>query len=184
MNEKVEVRRKNGERIIMPNLFAFATLANIPAFLRALPYWVGWRFVTEGDGKPKKRPFNPRTGLPASVKVLSTTAPFSFLAKANPYTFDGVGFVLVKSLHLVVVDLDHAVDPVTVTIAPWASAIVERFVGLGFIELSPTRTGIHIIGPAELPVGYIRGEGVELFHHRRFITVTGVTVPGVESATL
>lgn len=164
--------------------YPFANLEGIPESLRALNSWLTWRFVDEGTGKLKKRPYDPRTGLPASINRQTSMVRLPFLTRGNPFGFDGVGIVLRKELGLVVVDLDHAVDPVTAVIAHWATEIVEHFKGLGYIELSPSKTGIHIIGRATLPVGYRRKGGVEMLHDRRFVTVTGFPVPGVESVVL
>jgi primase-polymerase (primpol)-like protein len=156
--------------------YVYAILANIPLFLRMLPHWVGWR-IENGQ----KVPYSGRTGYRASVNKPATWSPLSLFESGNPFGFDGVGLVLVRAAGIVALDLDHAFDPAAGVIADWAVEIVERFKDLAYIELSPSRTGLHIFGLGTLPRDGIKRGNIEMYCHRRYMTVTGFEVPGIEN---
>ncbi len=104
--------------------------------------------------------------------------------------FDGIGYVLephvplpgAAGLYYVVTDHDDCRDAETGEIEPWAQEIIDE--QGTFVELSPSGTGVHLIGFGEKPprskmVFEIDGHRVENYGgdvgKRRFMTYTGVT---------
>jgi putative DNA primase/helicase len=109
--------------------------------------------------------------------------------RANAERFDGIGYVLEPRLPLVVdeeiyyvvTDLDDCRDPETGGIEPWAEEIVDE--QGTFAELSPSGTGVHLIGHGRKPprskmVFELDGRRVENYGggvgNRHFMTYTGV----------
>src|SRR5207245_2561808 len=84
------------------------------------------------------------------------------------------------------VDLDHARDPQTGAIKPWARAILATFPGT-YIEVSPSGMGLHVLCLGSVPKGTRRpygGDGgmVEMYDRDRFFTYTGDHLPDVPDA--
>jgi hypothetical protein len=151
--------------------------------LMARDRWVVWRYV-ERDGKPTKPPFNAETGEFAKSDDPSTWRPYA-VAEAAASDFDGVGFN--PAGEYVGVDLDHCLDPETVTLAPWARAIVARL--RSYTEITPSGHGVRVWVRGVLPAGgrVKRGLGedragaVELYSEGRYFTVTGDHLLGTPS---
>jgi putative DNA primase/helicase len=159
---------------------------NIPDRLTERPQWVCWRVETR-DGKPTKVPYTPGTEHRASSTDLMTWAPFgqaltAYEAGEPPY--DGIGFAFCGADPFVGIDLDRCRDPESGEIAPWAQSIISR-VREGYVEASPSGTGVHIIvegtargGRTRKKVrlkGEVVGE-IEMYGHGRFFTITGETL--------
>ena len=116
-----------------------------PAELKALPQWVCWRYEQpyKPGGKPRKVPYDPRTGKMASVTNSADWTDFATAtALCRKEKYSGVGFVLTADDPFAVIDLDHCRDGVTGKIEPWAQIIIERF---------NTRTEISPSGTANCP---------------------------------
>lgn len=149
--------------------------------------WVGWRWITQPDGKRDKPPF--RGDYPEFNA--STTKPNSWVsfdtavATLAAGKLDGIGYVVADDTTRVYVDLDDCRDPVTGEIAPWAQELVEECDS--YTEITPSDTGLRIIGEHDgalkapihaayrLPGG---GTGEVFFRAVRYITVTGKRLPG------
>jgi primase-polymerase (primpol)-like protein len=156
---------------------------NIPEALTERPQWVCWRHE-ERDEKLTKVPFAPHTGSYASSTDLMTWTTFEdTLAayRASEGFYDGIGFVFSSADPFVGIDLDDCRDPATGEISPWAKKILER-VQKGYVEISPSGTGIHIIVRGAVRDGRtrkkVRLEGevigeIEMYGRGRFFTVTG-----------
>jgi putative DNA primase/helicase len=122
------------------------TIENIPGQLTERPQWVCWRLETR-DGKPTKVPYTPGTERRASSTDLMTWRTFdqalaAYEAGEPPY--DGIGFVFCSADPFVGVDLDDCRDPESGAVAEWAQRIISR-VEEGYIEASPSGTGVHVI---------------------------------------
>lgn len=157
---------------------------SIPSELKNLPRWVVWRAVPQPDGKkPRKVPFNPRTGREASSVDPATWSAFSeaqtaYTERNNlPGAFTGVGFV-VNNDGIGGVDLDDCVSP-DGAIQPEAMAILEGL-NCQYIEVSPSGSGLRGFGFADpLPsgtTGKVSGVSVELYTRARYLTLTGNTI--------
>jgi putative DNA primase/helicase len=147
---------------------------NIPNQLTERPQWVCWRLETR-DGKPTKVPYTPGTERRASSTELMTWATFeealaAYEAGEPPY--DGIGFVFCSADPFVGIDLDGCRNPQTGEIEPWAQKIVDTFASEGYVEASPSGTGVHIIVKGTQKEGARRGR-VEMYGQDRYFSVTG-----------
>jgi primase-polymerase (primpol)-like protein len=156
---------------------------NIPEELAERPQWVCWR-PEKRDGKLTKVPYQPN-GKRASVTDLMTWSGFEHCVMEAAHHFDGVGFVFSSADPFVGLDLDKCRDPESGEIAPWATEILDR-VQEGYIEVSPSGTGVHIIVEGSVRDGgrsrkKVRVDGevvgeIEMYSRGRFFTITGKTL--------
>jgi primase-polymerase (primpol)-like protein len=70
------------------------------------------------------------------------------------------------------IDLDDCRNPETGAIAPWARRIIDR-VQEGYIETSPSGTGVHILVEGTVRDGGMRKGPIEMYSRERFFTITG-----------
>lgn len=114
--------------------------------------WVNWRYEAR-DGKFTKVPYTP-LGTRASHSDPSTWGPCGDVydrALHNPEVL-GVGRVLSAEDPYFMVDIDNCIDPETGGTKEWAQAWVRFAQAYGlYMEVSPSRTGIKIIGKGKLP---------------------------------
>jgi primase-polymerase (primpol)-like protein len=157
---------------------------NIPDQLTERPQWVCWR-LEERKGEPTKVPYTPGTRSRASSTDLMTWRTFEEALEAyetsEPIAYDGIGFVFCSADPFVGIDLDKCRDPESGQVAPWAQSIITR-VREGYVEASPSGTGVHIIVEGTARGGRARkkvrleGEAVgeiEMYGQGRFFTITG-----------
>ena len=163
---------------------AAPTIENIPEQLTERRQWVCWR-LEEREGKETKVPYTPGTLRRASSTDLMTWATFeealaAYEASEPPY--DGIGFVFCSADPFAGIDLDNCLDPESGEVSLWAQKIIDR-VQEGYVEISPSGTGVHIIvegtvrdGRARRKVrgreGKVIGE-IEMYGRGRFFTITG-----------
>jgi hypothetical protein len=102
----------------------------------------------------------------------------------NP-SLNGIGFVLTTSGRpITVIDLDNAIGT-DGKLHPWAADIIAQMDT--YTELSPSGTGVHLfVATAKPPSAAgrcqqkIEGSGVEVYDNKRYVTLTGWSVPGFE----
>lgn len=113
-------------------------------------------------------------GMPASSTDPRTWS--SYKEAAASAVGVGLGFVLSGVDDIVCIDLDHAMNPLTGRVEPWAAAII-REAGPTFVEVSQSGSGFHVWGRADVRQGRrIRrpdGTAVEIYGQGRYIAVTG-----------
>ena len=157
--------------------------AAVPADLKAIPQWVGWKYSRRldrnGEYKWAKVPVDPTTGDNASVTDPATWASYdAALEAAQRLKLSGVGFVLTPEAGIIGGDLDHCVNAETGELEPAARAILESL--NTYSESSPSRTGARFLIRGEAPEwierGKRRGE-IELYRAARFVTITGGRFP-------
>ena len=170
-------------------------LENIPAELKAIPQWVAWKPVP-APKKPRKVPMNPKTEWGASTTNPGAWATFddavwfyianqgkehTHRSKENDETgpIAGVGFVLTAADPYVGIDLDHCVAE-DGNVEPWAREIIAA--AGSYTELSPSGTGVRIFVKGKMPSGDCKTGDVEMYCDKRYLTTTGIPVPGFESA--
>ena len=151
---------------------------SIPEELRKFPNWVCW-VRDERNGKPTKIPVNPLTRGNAKSNDPETWASFeeakqSYLDCENE-SIAGIGFMFSNS-DLWGMDLDHCRNAETGEIQPWAQEIILK--ANTYAELSPSETGVHLIGKGKLPPGARKKGPVEVYDSGRFFTITGQHVEG------
>ena len=148
--------------------------------------WVNWRYE-ERDGKFTKVPYTP-LGKRASHSDPSTWWPCGDVyekALQNPGVW-GAGRVLSQDDPYFMVDLDDCIDPETGGTKEWAQSWVNFAIAYGlYMEVSPSGTGVKIIGKGKLPGSGRRvkiedGE-IELYDRLRFTTITGTLLTVVDT---
>lgn len=162
-----------------------ANFLNIPEEFKAIKQWVVYRFdpreTEKGSGafssKLGKPPVSPSSGNP-----LSWTDPKNFLSfeqavnalKANkPGNLAGIGLVFTGKEPFSGVDVDSCIDQAG-KLTDRAREIVDRLDS--YTEVSPSGTGLRIIGRGKLPEGDNGGKhgDYEAYSAARFLTMTGV----------
>jgi putative DNA primase/helicase len=150
---------------------------NIPEQLTDRPQWVCWRLEMRG-GKPTKVPYIAGTNSRASSTDLLTWSSFEYAFaayEAGEPPYDGIGFVFCSADPLAGIDLDGCRNPETGEIAPWAQKIVAD-ASEGYVEASPSGTGVHIIVEGRVRDGGLRRGPVEMYSRDRFFTITGAVL--------
>jgi len=145
---------------------------NVPTELQKLDQWVSWKFVADpGRNKPRKVPCSPHSGLYASSTDERTWGSFGeALARYENDGHDGIGFVFSSKDPYCGIDLDGCIDENSGEPAEWAREIIDR--ANSYTELSPSRTGLHIVVEATLTSKGRKTAHVEIYDRGRFFTVT------------
>jgi primase-polymerase (primpol)-like protein len=149
-------------------------IENIPERLTERPQWVNWR-LEERDGKMTKMPYTPGTLRRASSTDLMTWRTFSEALAAYERSeppFDGIGFVFCSADPFAGIDLDKCRNPETGKVAEWARKLIDS-VQEGYVEVSPSGTGIHVIVEGTVRGGGMRKGKLEMYGRDRFFTITG-----------
>jgi putative DNA primase/helicase len=160
----------------------------IPKELRALRQWVPWRYETP-KGKRTKVPINPANGRRARSNKPETWGTFDeALAACRRFNCAGVAFVFSPNDDYFGIDLDACRNPETGELMPWADEIVKRFAT--YTEVSPSGTGVKLIGRGTLPKGKGREKklddvkrfgdkspAIEVYCQKRFFCLTGQHLP-------
>jgi putative DNA primase/helicase len=153
------------------------TTENIPNQLTDRPQWVCWRLEMR-DGKPTKVPYIAGTNSRASSTDLMTWSSFEYAfaaCEAGEPPYDGIGFVFCSADPLAGIDLDGCRNPETGEVAPWARKIIAD-ASEGYVEASPSGTGVHIIVEGRVRDGGLRRGPVEMYSRDRFFTITGAVL--------
>jgi putative DNA primase/helicase len=149
-------------------------IENIPEPLTERPQWVCWRREIRND-KPTKVPYTPGTERRATSTDLLTWRIFEEALTAyerGEPPYDGIGFVFCSADPFVGIDLDDCRNRQTGEVEPWAQKIISD-ASEGYVEASPSKTGVHIIVEGRVRDGGIRRGPVEMYSRDRFFTITG-----------
>lgn len=148
---------------------------NIPEELKQRPQWLVWRFIQKPDQKkPSKMPYyvdgelrHGEQGSPDDrARLVHFDTAIERMALSN---YDGVGFAFLPGDGLIGIDLDAVLS------TERQSTIVQAC--QTFAEVSPSGTGVHIIGLGTCETFKSNDVGIEVFCGRQFFTVTGKHVP-------
>lgn len=157
-----------------PPIVEAPSIESIPEALTERPQWVCWRYE-ERDGKKTKVPYTPGTERRASSTDLMTWKSFSEAVgayeRAEP-PYDGIGFVFCSADPFCGIDLDKCRDPETGAVEEWAQKIINS-VSEGYVEVSPSGAGVHVIVPGVVRGGSVKRSCVEMYCRDRFFTITG-----------
>jgi len=170
------------------------TQFSLPSALQVLrdhARWVGWRWQLKPNGGWDKPLYCVNfPDFHASTQKPNTWAYLDAAERALAGgQLDGIGYVLRDDTQHVFLDLDDCRDPETGELAEWASELVEAC--NSYTEITPSGRGIRIIGthggflhapihtPYKLPGG---GKGEVFFRAARYVTVTGIHLPGAATA--
>jgi hypothetical protein len=154
----------------------------IPKELQRETRWVAWKFVwkgnTKGGGKWDKPPVSAATG-----KVADCTNPANQGTPSQAWRWlpggkaDGIGFVLGDGY--IGIDVDDCRDPATGELSTLAQQLLSQF--QSYAEVSPSGTGLKILGRGALPCGCRNANkslGIEVYDSGRYFTVTGHILEG------
>ncbi len=151
-------------------------IENIPEQLTERPQWVNWR-LEERDGKMTKIPYTPGTERRASSTDLASWRTFSEALAAyragDPMLYDGIGYMFCDACPYSGVDLDGCRNPETGALEKWAQDLIDAASDEGYVEVSPSGTGIHIIVQGVVRGGAVKRGPIEMYSSKRFFTVTG-----------
>ena len=148
----------------------------VPAELRSIARWVGWKARLKLHGKLDKLPCSPHTGSVGDVHDPTSWGSFEqAVAAMRRYRLDGIGIVLNGEDSLVGVDLDGCIDDAG-TIAPWAQEIITELDS--YTERSPSGRGLRLFAFGGLPAGRRKVGDLEMYDDVRFLTVTGRQLAG------
>ncbi len=158
--------------------------AAIPQELVNSKIWIAYKIVRQpGRAKPDKLPISPVTGSGTGWPQPSAWTDFDTArAYAQAKGLAGVGVVLTPGGDLIGGDLDHCRDPATGVITPEAQRIIER--ADTYTELSPGLNGLRFfaLGSFGGHTGNDHARGIEFYEDGRFLTVTGLHLPGTPYA--
>ena len=155
----------------------------IPVELQEYLQWVCWRYVDRGPGrKPDKRPINPHNLHNAGVQWPNSWATFeeayAMYQLHMGAGLNGIGFVLTARDPFVGIDIDHCIEADRIQHA--AQDIIRQ---LGsYTEVSPSGAGLRILVASRGFAGNMRRQGLEIYSHSRFVTLTGHHVAGTPSS--
>lgn len=153
-------------------------LENVPAELKEVKQWILWKY----EYKIKTRTWAKIPYTTKGYKASSTDPTTWDMYEACEDVFkrgkyDGLGFVFSASTPYVGVDLDVCLSEVgeTLELTPVAAEICAGFDS--YTELSPSQTGVHVIGRSTEPLvsakGTWRGTDCEVYGSGRYFTFTG-----------
>lgn len=148
-----------------------------PAELKALPQWCVATLLPTESGKEDKRPYDPKTGNPASVTDARTWGTFEqAMALRDKWSQTTaprsiIGFVFSRDDPYAVIDLDTYKAKLEST--KHLHAEIKRHART-YTELSQSGLGTHIIGRGLVPEGaHNEANSIELYSHARFMICTG-----------
>jgi hypothetical protein len=151
------------------------TYALFPADLKLEARWLVYQLVWNPDKrKNDKIPHNPLTGSKANDPKLGVTFDVALSKSAG---FSGLG-IYVEPPYFVI-DIDGCRDPKTGIVQNWVMEIIRTLDT--YAEASPSETGVHIWGKGTKP-GQACRKGIEIYTTGRFMTVTGLQIPGTPSS--
>ena len=154
---------------------------NIPNDLKRVPRWVLWKLIEVGDDNSKRWSKMPvrASGQYASSTNSDTWADFFSVQsayEANPSNFAGIGFVFTADDNLVGIDLDDCYEN-DIVATDFANDILRSVPG--YCEVSPSGTGVKLFTRATINNAHVdHNQGLEIYPHGRFFTVTGHTLGG------
>lgn len=152
---------------------------NVPAELKEVKQWILWKYEYRIKTSTwSKIPYQ-SSGYKASSTDSSTWSTYDECKAVlvDNKQYDGLGFVFSDSTPYIGVDLDVCVQEVnnTLELSPVADEICKGF--NSYTELSPSRTGVHIIGTSDAAItsakGIWRGTECEVYGSGRYFTFSG-----------
>lgn len=155
------------------------SLEQIPIELRQLNQWVCWKTLLR-NGKLTKPPVNPNNPIEMADHSDPTTWASFDLAVAtwreNPSVIDGIGFVFSDKDDFFGIDIDDERKVAPEFLDQRRQLVGQLLASLNtYTEVSPSGTGLHMIGRGRLPVDGKRSTPLqfEIYHNKRFFTITG-----------
>ena len=158
-------------------------MVNYPKDIASLRQWICWRLEPDPKSeKPRKVPYDPKTGRRASSTNPDTWGTLAEAEAAmDKFMFTGLGFVFTDECGLVGVDIDHCRNED----GSWnecATTILEKWPS--YTEVSPSGSGLHIFFRGKMPGKGNKNStsGVEMYAAARYFTMTGNRLEGMPDA--
>ena len=181
---KTEIESKIKAETTRVRKLTLVNFPNVPQVFRSINQWHVYRFdprkrIEEPGGySPKlgKPPVSPSTGNTVSwtdpKNFLSFDQAVKHLKKNEPGNFAGIGLVFTGEEPFSGVDIDSCIDQAG-KLTKEAQGIIDRL--NSYTEISPSGTGIRIIGAGKLQKGDNGGKcgDYEAYSAARFLTITG-----------
>jgi putative DNA primase/helicase len=144
--------------------------------LSDLQQWLPWKYVQRENGKLGKPPIDHRTGAIGDGRDRGMWMGYDdATAYARRHGLPGVGFMPTTDDPFCFIDLDGCV--VGGQLSPLAGEVLAQY--NTYAELSPSRTGLHVIVKTKQGVNLNRQrDGIEVYSHNQFVTWTGQRWPG------
>src|SRR5208283_5003623 len=154
---------------------------SIPSELKTCDQWIVWAIEIR-HGKRTKVPYNAKKGKTRTRA--STTDPKTWTTYDEAYRlitrskgYNGLGFVFSTDDPYIGLDWDDIRDPVTGVIDE--KILSEEILPLGsYAEVSPSGTGVHVIGKGSVPGDRNKSGNREMYDSDRFFTMTGMHIEG------
>lgn len=152
----------------------------IPDEMHQMKRWIAWRAIRKNDGRVAKVPFSVLSHKADDWNTPNAWTTFKeALGKINQY--DGIGFVLQRESGIVAIDFDDCV--VNGHVHPYVEEILTRMKDT-YIELSQSKQGVHVFAYGSIPKNINnRDRKIEMYIENRYIAMTGLPVPGIQSKT-
>ena len=158
---------------------------NFPKELITLRQWICWRLEPDPKSdKPRKVPYDPKTGRKASSTNPESWATLAEAQAAREkFLFTGIGFVFTEECGIVGVDIDHCRND-DGSFTDVAKAILEK--AQSYTEVSPSGSGLHILLRGVMPGKGNKNStsGVEMYAAARYFTMTGNRLEGTPEAIM
>lgn len=150
-----------------------------PNEIKNLRQWICWRLEPDPKSdKPRKVPYDPKTGRKASSTNPESWATLAEAQAAREkFLFTGIGFVFTDDCGIVGVDIDHCRNE-DGSFTDVAKAILEKT--QSYTEISPSGSGLHIFLRGVMPGKGNKNStsGVEMYAAARYFTMTGNRLEG------
>jgi putative DNA primase/helicase len=150
-----------------------------PKELCSLRQWICWRLEPDlKSDKPRKVPYDPKTGRKASSTNPESWATLAEAQAAREkFLFTGIGFVFTAECGIVGVDIDHCRNE-DGSFTDVAKAILKK--AQSYTEISPSGSGLHIFLRGIMPGKGNKNStsGVEMYAAARYFTMTGNRLEG------
>ena len=150
-----------------------------PKELCSLRQWICWRLEPDPKSdKPRKVPYDPKTGRKASSTNPESWATLAEAQAAREkFLFTGIGFVFTAECGIVGVDIDHCRNE-DGSFTDVAKAILKK--AQSYTEISPSGSGLHIFLRGIMPGKGNKNStsGVEMYAAARYFTMTGNRLEG------
>ncbi|MER3487181.1 MAG: hypothetical protein C4345_15590, partial [Chloroflexota bacterium] len=161
---------------------------NIPPELRKLKRWAVYRVEPDEKGRSTKVPYIPPTKMGEPLRHAKADSPetwskFSDVLRTikvfTEYGFTAPLFAIDGSDNILAIDVDFKKSPEEGEMPQEVNEIYELFAGKTYIEVSPSKKGLHILLRGRLPaVRNIKASisphvEVEIFCRNHFVSMTG-----------
>lgn len=152
-----------------------------PAEMRRLNHWVLWKLIKKADGRIIKMPFQ-INGYPAKSNDPNTWYSFPEVMQASRNrSYSGIAFMFTVESHILFIDLDHCINE-NGELTSTATDTLARLPN-AFVELSQSRTGLHLFTLGTVPKS-IKTKEIEIYSHSRFCAMTGMVYRQVDQLSV